>query len=448
MGATLEREILPHYLDRFRRKQLRTGDRSRRVGLEAKFCLTDSAGEAVAGEQLQYLFTHLETLGWKPVVDAHLGVFTGATIEWDGIPAVISTGTGHCKVEFAVPHAADLHTLESNFRRMVDDARVYTGPNGVHLLCLGVHPVTSPGPQLVQRKARHLFWDRVFTSGLVHLFALSADCQVHVDVSPSEAHMAVNVLQGFTGAQIALTANATVWNGIVDGEHLDVREAFWDWWLPEEDRVGVARKPFRSINDYVGRVASMRPVMVEREGVTLGIYEYPTFAGYYGGGKATAQTVGGEEIAVVPDVNDIDLHDTFNWFSARLSKYCTVENRANCQQPPDDIMAIPALTLGLVENLEESQSFLREYDWDMLRDFRLEAIKVGPRAEVDGLDVALICRGMLQMAKRGLASRGMGEERYLEPLWERLEERTCPALECRELFESGGTEALIERYSL
>ena len=442
-------DILDHYVSRFGRVHPGGVATPRTVGMEAKFCLTDSDGNAVSAGFLEDLFTHLGCLGWGVLRDGNLGISTGAIRESDTCPAVVSTGTGHCKIEFSVPYGESIVELESNFSRMVKDVKCHTVPSEAHLLCLGVHPVTEPEPGMVQKKMRHIFWDEVFKSGLLHLFTISSDCQVHVAIGAEEAHSALNVLQGFAGPQIALTANATVWQGSVDLGHVDVREAFWDWWLDGEDRAGVARVAFSSLEDYVRRISSMRPVFVEREGKSLGIYRYPSFQDYYcSNERAVAVTGEGREVTVIPEEKDIDLHDTFNWYACRLSHYGTVENRANCQQPPEDIMSVPALTLGLVENVDKAADFIAGFEWSTLRQLRDKALIEGPEAAVGDLQVLDLSEKMLMLAGEGLASRGMGEQEYLAPLWERLRERSCPALECRRLFEHGGTGALLERYSL
>ncbi len=450
MDSSVNDSMYAYYCRRFDHKDRGEKVQGRRcVGMEAKFCLTDNRGGAAPEASLQGFFAHLENRGWAITRDDSLGIATAASREFPGCPACISTGTGHCKIEFSVPYGRNLQELESNFLAMVEDAKSYTSGEDIRLLCLGVHPVTEPHPGLVQRKARHIFWDNAFEKRLVHLFALSADCQVHVDVDACEVHEAVNAFQGLAGAQIALTASATVWKSEVDPEYLDVKEAFWDWWLPGEDRAGIARGPFASMRDYVERLASLKPVFVQRNGGSLGIYHYPNFMEYYSSGDdAWGVDAQGNKTFVVPREEDIDLHDTFNWFVARFSRYCTLENRANCQQPPEDIMTIPALTLGIMENLPAASAMLNDFTWEELRASRVEAMRVGPEATAGGKPITEVCRRMLETAQEGLAGRGYGEEDMLSPLWDRLEEKRCPAMETRELFRMGGVHALLDRYSL
>lgn len=447
MSVLKNGEMVEHYRRRFRKSGREAGPRA--VGMEAKFCVTDGLGKAVSAEATDRLFRSMARSGWNLETDGGIGMATAVSRDSLSYPARISTGTGHCKIEFSVPYAASVHGLGENFNSMASDFKSACLGEEIRLLCLGVHPVTRPDPCLVQRKPRHLFWDTVFTSGLVHLFALSSDCQVHVDVNEMEAVKALRVLQGYAGAQIALTANATLWRGGLDEGHVDLREAFWEWWLPGDDRVGVPAAPSYSLESYVDRIAEMRPVFVERESGPLGIYDYPTFESYYDPrGKSAAVTPDGARIEVTPKPEDIDLHDTFNWNTARLSHYGTVENRANCQQPPERMMALPALTVGLVENMEEASCRLEGSSWRELGSFYGEAVGKGPLAKAGGIEAQRLCREMLELSREGLRRRGFGEEYYLDPLEDAAEKGQCPAFETREIFENGGIKAVVERYSL
>ncbi|MCL4393914.1 MAG: hypothetical protein M1482_03745, partial [Chloroflexi bacterium] len=54
-----------------------------------------------------------------------------------------------------------------------------------------------------------------------------------------------------------------------------------------------------------------------------------------------------------------------------------------------------------------------------------------------------LVRTLVQIAESGLARRGRGEERLLEPVWRRIERRQSPGLRARQQLERGGIDALI-----
>ena len=58
--------------------------------------------------------------------------------------------------------------------------------------------------------------------------------------------------------------------------------------------------------------------------------------------------------------------------------------------------------------------------------------------------IASLARRLLELARLGLERRGLGEERFLESLAERLESGRCPADDAVDLFQQGGAETLVE----
>ena len=58
--------------------------------------------------------------------------------------------------------------------------------------------------------------------------------------------------------------------------------------------------------------------------------------------------------------------------------------------------------------------------------------------------IASLAGRLLELARLGLGRRGLGEERFLEPLEERLKSGRCPSDDAVELFQGGGAERLVE----
>jgi len=307
------------------------------------------------------------------------------------------------------------------------------------------------------KKTRTSPWAKVFGSNRylsqgdgddVHLFTINAASHVHVSVLQEEAIAAVNVLNGFAGAQIALTANSNVWRGQIDPEYKCVAEKLWDWWMPDSGRVGVPRKPFKDIEDYVDRIARFRPVYVVRHGEPIILKEYETFDQYYNSKRAVGIDVEGREISFIPDKRDIDLHNSCYWYNARISRYYTVENRANDQQPPEELMCVPALTLGLLSALSEANKEVAYYSWETLRSTRDVACREGLCGSVGGIQLINLAIRMLLLARKGLQSRGLGEEKFLDPIEKRIVEFKCPADRAAQIVENGGIDALVDARKL
>ena len=448
------KRIVEHLVTGFREAAARRSGQGRRVGSELKFPLVNARGEAAPREAVAALWAFLVGRGWEPAVDPLTGRVVGATMPGEHNDTIASCETGYCKPEFSLAHVGDLGALRDAVERLRHTLRAFSDREGVRFLGYGIQPKTPPSKRLLIRQSRTAFWGRAFRSNRaiaprdgddVHLFTINASSQVHVDVAEHEAVPAVNALNGLTAAQIALTADSSVWRGCLDPEYKCVCEMFWDWWMPQGKRVGIPAQPFTDLTDYIHTVARLRPVYVKRDGKPVGIMDgYRTFVEYYqAGGRARGVAHDGRDVPLTPCPDDIDQHATFYWYNARLSRYYTVENRVNDQQPPDELLCVPALTLGLLEALPEAVEIVASYAWNDLAAARTAACREGLEAIEGGVAVDELAGRMLGAAQAGLERRGLGEEQFLEPLWQRLKARRCPADAAADTFAKGGVEALV-----
>ncbi|MFP4055470.1 MAG: hypothetical protein ACLF0G_01220 [Candidatus Brocadiia bacterium] len=445
--------IVRHFVDGFEDATASRGEAKRRVGSELKFPIVNARGEAAPREAVAALWAFLEERGWQPVADKLTGKVVGARKRGPQNDTLASCETGYCKTEFSLAHVANLHELDDVVGELRESLRDFSDREGVYFLGYGIQPVTPPSKRLLIKKGRTAFWGKVFKSNRkidpsdgddVHLFTINASSQVHIDVCGDNAIGAVNTFNGLTAAQIALTADSSVWQDRVDPDYKCVCEMFWDWWMPQGNRVGVPPHPFRDMEHYVHTIARLRPIYVKRDGKPVGVMGYKTFAEYYQAGeKALGTDARGNTVPLRPCDEDIDQHGTFYWYNARISRYYTLENRVNDQQPPDDLMCVPALTLGLAAALPEARQVVEDYPWEELRAARAKACEQALDATAGGLEVHELARRMLEVAQGGLQRRRLGEERYLAPLWQRLEDRRCPADDAAEQFRAGGAEQLV-----
>src|SRR5262249_14776745 len=121
----------------------------------------------------------------------------------------------------------------------------------------------------------------------------------------------------------------------------------------------------------------------------------------------------------------------------------TIEIRPACQQPVEEPLVAAAISLGWVEAMTEAKAFLTELfpePWTALRRYRVEAIHHGLKAPEPAPG---FLERTLRIAEDGLQRRGRGEEAFLKPLWARLEQRVTPGERNREIFRTGGVQALL-----
>lgn len=427
------------------------------MGAELKFPLVEADGRAGSYDTVCELWEYLQGLNWQPLRDKMTGRIIGASKPGPMNDTVAGCETGFCKTEFSLAHAANLFELQNALSELLDELRPFCERNNVRFLCYGIQPVTPPNKNLVMKKGRTSPWAKVFDSNRYvpaehgndsHLFTINAASHTHISVSLNEIIDAVNVLNGFAGAQIALTANSNIWRGRLDNSYKCVAEKFWDWWIPDGNRVGIPDRPFNDIRDYVSTVAQLRPVFAMRDGKPIILRTYGSFDEYYNSEKAVGIDPQGRRTELVPKQRDIDLHNSCYWYNARISRYFTVENRANDQQPPGELLCISALTLGLVSALAEATEEISSYRWETLRAMRETACRNGVKGRTGELTVATLAQRMLEIAREGLLKRGLGEEMFLEPLQRRVVELRCPADTAGEMFRRGGTEKLIDEWTI
>ncbi len=450
------KRIYRHFLDSFRRATAGSGVNDRRIGAELKFPLVRSDGCAVDMATVTALWQHLEGLGWKPAVDGVTGNVVGAAKPGSQNETVASCETGYCKTEFSMAHVADLFELEEAIVELRRELRPFWEAREIRFLGYGIQPVTPPSKRLLLKKERSCFWDQAVPSNEVipveegddvHLFTVNAGSHVHVSVSPDEAVKAVNVLCGFAAGQIALTAHSNIWGGATNG-YKSIAEKLWDWWKPAEGRSGVPERPYEDLDDYIRSITGLRPVYVKRDGKPVVLEGYDSFAEYFLSSEAAGRGLDGKRRPLVPRVADVDLHNSCYWYTARISRYFTVENRVFDQQPPSDLLCAAAVTLGLTSALDEAWEELSSLEWNDLRSGREDACRTGLDGYVDSIPLVDFAGRMVDIARRGLLARGRGEAKFLEPLERRLAVRRCPADDVAELFRSGGVEAVVEARAL
>jgi gamma-glutamylcysteine synthetase len=445
--------IYEHFMAGFDRALASDSWSERRIGAELKFPLVNLDGTAASLRTVRALWEYLiDCCGWRPVTDGVTGQIAGASKPGPQNDNVASCETGFCKTEFSLAHVGDLFELAESIAELRKELQPFARNHRVRFLGYGIQPVTVPNKSLLFKKSRSCFWDKAMPSNRrippeqgddVHLFTVNAGSHVHVSVGPEDATKAVNVLAGFAGPQIALTAHSGVWQGRADDRYKCVNEKLWDWWKPAEGRSGVPAEPFDDLEDYVRTVENLRPIYVKREGQPIILRRYDAFCDYFSSEEPTGETLEGDTVPLVPRIEDIQIHNSCYWYTARISQYFTVENRANDQQPPGELLCVSALTLGLLSALNECWEVLCGYDWQLLREARDQACRSGLDAAADGLKVADLAAEMLDLARVGLRRRGLGEDEFLTPLDGRLRDKRCPADDAARVFARGGMETLV-----
>ena len=397
---------------------------TRMIGREAEFPIVYPDGRA--GDVLQLWKPLLAGGGFAPRYDDPDA--RTLIVALTGPDGTVEVEVGRATVELVLGPYEDLWQLAEGSSRLLLHVIEAVHQVGMRALGFGIQPRSRASRALMTPKRRYGYFAQAVGRAWWHFTATAAD-QVHVDISRAELVDAVNTLNLLSAPLIALTANSSVYAGR-PGRYLSGREGLLG--ALGEGRAGMTPGPFLSVEEFVRHICRYPCYVLRRDG---------GFRRYNRPFEEYLQAHG-------PDINAYLWHEHYTWNSARPRAHnSTLEIRPACQQPHREPLVVAALALGWVEARAEVQAFLQDAlpdPWTTMRRYRRAAILRGLRAEEP---VKHFVEGVLHIAEGGLRRRGRGEESFLGPLWERLEQRTTPGDRAREVMRSQGVAALIDHAS-
>ena len=441
---------------------------ARLVGLENEYPLVSPDGEPVTLEALEYFWHRLEKSGWETYTDGDAsGEVIGARKTRNDLSSSIRThGYDHITTDFGYPTleldlapAESLPAAEGAFREIMRLITSIFAERDTIVLGYGIQPIAPPVRKYIGHKCRYdIIFDvceeeEGFDTGPcqfpVGAHCLNAACQTHVEVSAGEAIPILNALNATSGLRVAITANSPVWQNEI-GDYKVPRLLFWDWFWPARRQQTGMPISFKSLTHYVDTILDFRSICIKRNQKFYRLdHTKPFRQFFFGDGEFDIIARDGERLTTRAVADDLLTHHSMAWFDVRLSPaYGTIEDRVSCQQPPGAQFAVAALTLGLVENRAGICELAGQLSRDQWRDIRFLACKQGLDVVYPGVRVCDLILKMLEIARAGLKKRGLGEEKYLQPLFDRHATRCSPADNVIRRFYEGGVRDIVSRYDM
>ncbi len=417
------KDSIPALAERFEshfRERLRP---IRKVGREAEFPVVTADGRA--GDVNLLWEPLLAEGGFTPLYDNPVTRTLLVGVERDDLNIAVEVGRG--TIELSLGPYDDLWQLQSAFEGAIKNLAQLAEVRGLYLLGYGIQPRTRPGPAIMTPRPRYHALYHAIGKAWLNLTTTASD-QTHVDISRAELLDAINWMNLLSGPIIALCANSPIHEGR-DGKNLAGREGL----LRDlgEFRYGMTPHRFTSLEDFIrylcDYVCFVLPNETGFEQVNRTLTDY---------------------LAEHPDVSFDQFlwHEHYVWNSARARiHHSTIEVRPACQQPPGESLAANALILGFVESLPQVSAFMVDAlgrdPWPTMQAYRRAAVRRGLEA---GEPVPGFIRGLVQIAEGGLARRRGGEEKFLIPIWNRLERCMSPGRYARQIVHEQGIAGLIE----
>lgn len=382
-----------------------------RIGTEhEKFgWLTDShAPLPYAGERsISALFAGLEArFGWTPVLEG------GNVIGLNRNGANISLEPGG-QFELSGAMMANMHEAAAELRTHLEEVAAIADPMGVRFMGIGAAPEWHHDQMPVMPKGRYRlmtdYMGRVGTHGTQMMYRTST-VQVNLDYA-SEADMVkkLRVAIALQPVATALFASSPFFDGKPNG-HRSWRSRIWRGL--DDSRTGMLPFAFDEgfgFQQYVDWVLDVPMYFVYRDGKYINALGQ-SFRDFL---KGQLPALPGE----LPTLSDWADHMTTVFPEARVKKYIEMRG-ADCGDEAH-INALPAFWVGLMYDqsaLDAAWDLVKGFDAETRQGLRVAASVSALKGEANGVRLQDLARAAVTLSQAGLAARGLGEDRYLEPL--------------------------------
>ena len=233
-------------------------------------------------------------------------------------------------------------------------------------------------------------------------------------------------------------------------------------------KVNIPEKELETWQDYfelLWRATPMFLLGTKKHGLFY-VPEHPTFWQFLERPKWQAMDILGQPIVVEPGLDHVnctdwtyfglcrprwrlkettdlcDLRESFagenlgKFFEANVQKI-VIENRADANGFPNHELASVAFVVGMLENLDQIEKFALAKDYQFWKKvFQVAQIAPLLEAVVEKQSIKELVSELMNLAQNGLKMRGFGEEKYLEPVWEIIENSRSRAEDVLKLFNS------------
>ncbi len=451
------------------------GFKERLVGLEFENPIIDFQGETINFQRMQKVFESFEENGWEAKRDYILGYINQIEKDFGDDRVNLITDSGAGNLETAMPPQENIEKARVLHRKVYDDVLSILKTHNLTLGAFAVQPGSIPDiRKFFRQNAMYLALEELDSSDSyanLTSTAISAH-QAGVGTKLNETIDDANEMIKIAGLIVALCGNSPIhgfkllpwkeWRIILIGlfRFMTDHSGF-------QRLCGFPKKPYKSISDYFRYYWETQWMILPplRKSEWILPDQKMGFIEYFKAKKVPAHSLKGDKLELIPSADDLNLATICMWPHAKphivldpekvtvqkfmenfekdsLEEYlegklvnCYIECRAAAAPPKGEEMAIPALMLGLVNNIEEVKNITKLYKWEDWDNLVFAAAVKGLDAKICGKSIIPYLKELLKIAQAGLKKRSLGEEKYLEPFARRIKEKKNPADINIELFK-------------
>lgn len=367
-------------------------------------------------------------------------------------------------IEFAMGREKELFTIHERFTEYYSFVKEAFEEHNHTLTGMGINPyrkynVNEPIPsERYLMLYHHLKSVNNYSDVPMHFHKypeygmFSSASQVQLDVNRQNLVQTINVFSKIEPIKALLFSNSVLYGE--NNQYTCFRDALWEYSTHgvNPHNIGVYDVEFKDINDLQSYLESLNMYCVMRDGAyinfpSMNLLEY--FSRDYVHGEIYCRGKY-REIDIRPCVNDIKYLRPFKFIN--LTFRGTVEFRSICTQPIRDSMSVAAFHLGLKDKLDELEEIMNNdeviyHNGYTAGELRKLLIQNRVPEFIDEAELCKLTRSIVDLAGEGLGQRGIGEEIFLKPLYERIKNHSNPGKHLIESIQNGvNIEELIRDY--
>ncbi len=377
---------------------------------------------------------------------------------------IICYDCSYNNIEFAMGREKDLFTINDRFIMYYSFVKEELEKHNHTLTGMGINPYRKYNSDIPIPSERYLMLYHhlksfknyqnvpMYFHNYPEYGMFSSASQVQLDVYRDDLVKTINVFSKIEPIKAILFSNSVF---LDENKHVTCfRDALWEYSTHgiNPHNIGMYDIEFNSIDDLGAYLESLNIYCVMRNGSyinfpTMNLQEY--FKREYVRGEIYSNGKY-EYVNVKPEIDDINYLRPFKFIN--LTFRGTVEFRSVCTQPIYDSMTVAAFHLGLKNNLDKLAELIINDDviyhkGYTARELRKLLIQEELPSFIDKNGLCRLTKDIIDLAAEGLTQRGMGEEIFLKPLYERVKNHTNPGKNIIESMHSGiELEKIIKDY--
>ncbi len=455
--------------------------KERLVGLEFENPLLRADGTIINQEDIQKFWNAFIKEGDERDADYLTGVLVGAKKKLsNGKFESLNTDTGVTTLEMSLSPCKSLDEAKKNYDEVRTAVLGTAKKLGFRYLGYAIWPRTFVGKNPYDYKTKKSLYAALNLPRHNLQLPITAH-QTGISLRADEVLSAINTLQALSGTITCLSANSPIFEDKIM-PWKETRLVNWNLTSTSAHSQGemdifaqMPSRPFTSLADYfkyIWRTTLVLPML--RNGQWVKPNQKLTPIEYLKGTKWPAKDLFGKDTELEPTLSDLNLLSICSWMDAKphlvfkssavtlneflknleadtLDEYikgrlvnCYMEYRIGGSSPAGEELALPALSLGLVNNLKRAEKLVAKYSWADWRKLRGNSYITGMGGKIGNDDIVPVLQELAEIAQEGLKMRSMGEEKYLEPVNTRIMEKKNPADKCIEVFKEKGMGGLLD----